>query len=149
MTNDICEKHDEITKTQVENTRETVREIRWLTHIIGVALLIVFIKVLQIEFSNLFLLPRLADKIYSIVLLTMMLALIISWKWEGLGGLLLIGSFITMGILIKFFQIDVKYRELFTYLGPYLITGILYFYCWLKTLQLKKYKKIESQNADT
>jgi len=59
----------------------------------------------------------------SVALLTMVVGLILAWKWEGIGGLLILGGFAAFAIVNHGIRFNVVF-------GPLLVTGLLYLACW-------------------
>jgi hypothetical protein len=59
----------------------------------------------------------------SVALLTMMVGLIVAWRWEGIGGLLVLGGFGVFAAVNHGIQFNVVF-------GPLLATGLMYLACW-------------------
>jgi len=112
-------------------TVKSIRNIiRWTARIIGSLLLLLFIFFLfgegppnpfNLTFSEHFL---------GIAMLIMAAGLIIAWKWEGGGGILILGGFVLFAVLNRGIQLNLVF-------GPMLLCGILYLIYWILIIQKK------------
>jgi len=59
-------------------------------------------------------------------MLMMIIGQIAAWKWEGIGGLLILSGFVFFSIVNHRISINIVF-------GPWLLTGLLYLACgWMK-----------------
>ena len=58
----------------------------------------------------------------SAAILTMMVGLVVAWKWEGIGGVLILGGFAFLSIVNHRISINIVF-------GPWLLTGLIYLAC--------------------
>jgi hypothetical protein len=65
----------------------------------------------------------LRENLLGLGLLTMMVGIVVGWKWEGIGGLLILGGFV-------FFAIVNHRPSLNIVTVPWLLAGLLYLGCW-------------------
>jgi hypothetical protein len=60
-------------------------------------------------------------------MLTMIVGQVVAWKWEGVGGLLVLGAFVLFAVVNHGVPLNVVF-------GPWLLTGLLYLACgWMKS----------------
>jgi len=52
----------------------------------------------------------------------MMVGLVVAWKWEGIGGVLILGGFAFLSIVNHRISINNVF-------GPWLLTGLIYLAC--------------------
>jgi hypothetical protein len=64
------------------------------------------------------------ENLLTAAFLAMIVAQIAAWKWEGIGGLLIVGSFGLFAIVNHGVPLNVVF-------GPWLLTGLLYWACWV------------------
>ena len=111
------------------NERLLVKGLRWTARIIGVALLglVAWVAILAIKEGGLNPLTlSLQDRLAELAIWTMTLGLLIGWKWEGIGGLLVLGGVAFLGV------VDYQsWPQVQTVAG--LVTGLLYLACWWRT----------------
>jgi hypothetical protein len=63
----------------------------------------------------------------TVTLLTMLIGQIAAWKWEGVGGGLIVGSFALFAVVNHGVPMNIVF-------APWLLTGLLYLGCgWLKS----------------
>jgi hypothetical protein len=56
--------------------------------------------------------------------------LILTWRWEGLGGLIVVFSGIALSVVIYFLTNENRWLTIFFYSSPFIITGSLCLVCW-------------------
>jgi hypothetical protein len=112
----------------VFNQRLMVTILRWTARIIGVALLgpIVLNAVWAMRHNG----PKpftasLQDNLLDMAMLMMTLGLLIGWKWEGIGGLLILGGVALLGLAYG------TWSNVMTV--AWLATGLLHLTCWWRT----------------
>lgn len=64
----------------------------------------------------------LRENLLSLALLTMISGLVAGWKWEGIGGLLIVGGFAVFSVVNGRVSLNVI-------MGPMLLAGLLYLAC--------------------
>lgn len=65
----------------------------------------------------------LQQNLLGIVVVLMLVGLIVAWKWEGVGGLLMLGSLALFAVATQGLLLNIV-------LVPWLVTGLLYLVCW-------------------
>jgi hypothetical protein len=106
--------------------RQVVTVVGWTARAVGVALLGLFVAFAIGEGGPNPLHVSLRENLLGIGILTMIIGQLAAWKWEGIGGLLILGSLV-------FFTI-VNERVVFNVVTvPWLATGLLYLLCWWRT----------------
>ena len=76
----------------------------------------------------------LRDALLGSALLAMLAGSAIAWKWEGLGSLLILGGFTGFAI------VNGSRTFLPSPLTAFLITGLLFLFCWLPALPLREFQ---------
>jgi hypothetical protein len=71
----------------------------------------------------------LRENLLGSALLAMLIGQIVAWKWEGIGGLLILGGFALFAIVNP----GVRLNQSLVVVGPWLVTGLLYLICWWRT----------------
>ncbi len=67
----------------------------------------------------------LSENLLFVASLTMMIGLVVAWRWEGIGGLLVLGGFAFFAAVNHGIQFNVVF-------GPLLATGLMYSACpWM------------------
>ncbi len=66
----------------------------------------------------------LRENLFGTVVLTMLFGLVLAWKWEGIGGLLILGGLVLFATAIEAFLLNIVFT-------PWLVTGLLYLVCWV------------------
>ena len=105
------------------NERQILTVARWTTRVIG-TLILLLIAVFAIGEglpNPLSLSPR--EILLSIALATMLVGQIAAWKWEGVGGVLILGGFAFFSIVNHRISLNIVF-------GPWLLTGLIYLACW-------------------
>ena len=104
--------------------RWTARILRWTARILGILLLLLIAAFVVGEgVPNPFVMP-LREQLLSIALLTMVVGLVVAWKFEGVGGLLILGGFAFFTIVNH----GIKFNAVF---GSILVLGVLNLICGL------------------
>jgi len=101
-----------------------VTTVRWTARIIG-TLLLLLIAVFAIGEglpNPLILSPR--EILLFAAIAMMLVGLIVAWKWEGIGGLLILGGYIFFAVVNHGAPFNIVF-------GPWLLTGLLYLACGL------------------
>jgi len=110
----------------VSNDHPLLTVARWTARILGTLILAVIVTFAIGEgVPNPFLLSQ-REILLFIVILTMIIGQIAAWKWEGIGGLLILSGFAFFAIVNHRISINIVF-------GPWLLTGLLYLGCgWMK-----------------
>ena len=61
---------------------------------------------------------------FGTVVLTLLLGLILAWKWEGIGSLLILGGLVLFATADHGILLNIVF-------APWLVTGLLYLVCWV------------------
>ena len=97
--------------------------IRWTARIVGTAILALVVAIAIGEGLPNPVGQSLDVNLLSVAMLTMMVGLIVAWKWEGVGGLLILSGWAFFAVVNH----GVRFNVVF---GPLLVTGIMYVVCW-------------------
>jgi hypothetical protein len=97
---------------------------RWIARILG-TLILLLVTTLAIGggFHPTRMFESLGVATLTVALLTMLAGQMIAWRWEGVGGSLIVGSFALFSIMNHGFRINIVF-------GPWLLSGVLYLACW-------------------
>jgi hypothetical protein len=106
----------------MQHERTLLIVARWTARI-GGSLILALIVVLAIGegVPNPLRLP-IREQLLSIALLTMIVGLIVGWKWEGVGGLLILGGFAFFAVVNRGVKLNVVF-------APMLAVGLIYLGC--------------------
>lgn len=105
------------------NERLMVTVLCWTARIIGVALLILITAIAIGEGGPNPFTALLRENLLGLAFLTMTLGLLVGWKWEGIGGLLIVGGFALFAIVNRPFRINAV-------IVMWVVTGLMYLVCW-------------------
>jgi hypothetical protein len=100
---------------------------RWTARVVG-ALLLLLIAVFAIGegVHPVRMFESLRVGLLTVTMLTMIVGQIAAWKWEGIGGLLILGSYVLFAVVNHSIPFNIVF-------GPWLLTGLLYLGCgWMK-----------------
>ena len=100
---------------------------RWTARILG-TLLLLLIAVFAVGegVPNPFILSQ-RENLLSIALATMIVGQIAAFRWEGIGGLLVLGGFAFFSVVNHRISLNIVF-------GPWLLTGLIYLACgWMKS----------------
>jgi hypothetical protein len=111
--------------------RIAVTALRWLARTMGTALLILIVAFAIGEGVPNPLRGSLTEMLCHVAMLTMFVGQIVAWKWEGIGGGLIVGGF----FLFIIANHGVRLNAVFV---PWPATGMLYQICWWRTLKAKE-----------
>lgn len=99
---------------------------RWTARTVGIPLFVLLvILTLGDGVSNPLAASR-RENLFCIVALTMLFGLLLAWKWEGVGGLLILGGLALFAAAHEPFLLNIVFT-------PWLVTGLLYLACWAGT----------------
>ena len=113
----------------------SVLTVRWIARVIGIFLLLIFLVIPTLVHGGRNLIPifmdgSLMDFIFNYTVLIMLFGLIVAWRREGFGGVLLVGGWVVIAILMVAFKGPFRLTLIF---GAFLIPGFLYLFCWWNT----------------
>lgn len=97
---------------------------RWTARTIGIPLFGLLVVLTLGEGVPNPLTASLRDNLFGAVVLTMLFGLILAWKWEGVGGLLILGGLVLFATANEPFLLNIVFT-------PWLVTGLLYLVCWV------------------
>ncbi len=109
------------------NERQILTIARWTARVVG-TLILLLIAVFAIGEG----VPNplhglLRENLLTVAMLTMIVGQIAAWKWESIGGVLILGAFGLFAVVNHRFQINIVFV-------PWLLTGLLYLGCgWMKS----------------
>lgn len=106
--------------------RRIVTVLRWTARIIGVAIFILIVALAVGEGVPNPLSMSVQEDLIGLAFLTMTVGLLVGWKWEGLGGLLIIGGFGLFAIVNRPFRVNAV-------IVTWVVTGLLYLVCWWRS----------------
>jgi len=100
--------------------------LRWLARLLGTAILVLIAAIAIGEgLPNPFAQPLDVNLLFA-AMLTMMIGMIVAWKWEGIGGLLILGGFAFFAVVNHGIRFNIVF-------GAMLGAGVLYLGCgWLR-----------------
>jgi hypothetical protein len=102
--------------------------LRWTARVVGTALLVLIVSIAIGEGGPNPLTVSLRENLVGTALITMMVGQILAWKWEGIGGVLILGAF----ALFAAVNPGVHINSSLLVVGAWVGTGSLYLACWWK-----------------
>jgi hypothetical protein len=97
---------------------------RWTAGTIGIPLFgLLVVLTMGDGVSNPFTASRRED-LFGTVVLTLLFGLVLAWKWEGVGSLLILGGLVLFATANEATLLNIV-------LAPWLVTGLLYLVCWV------------------
>lgn len=110
-------------KLQMDAEYLILTVVRWTARAIGIGIVgLIAILAIGEGGPNPFAMS-LRENLLGLALLTMTLGLLVGWKWEGAGGILILGGFAWFAIVNGRFQLNAL---MVVWLG----VGVLYLICW-------------------
>ena len=107
----------------VKYERQILSVARWTARIIGtLLLLLIAIFAIGEGVPNPLILSQ-RENLLTAALATMIVGQIAAWKWEGVGGVLILGGFAFFSIVNHRISLNIVF-------GPWLLTGLIYLACW-------------------
>jgi hypothetical protein len=97
---------------------------RWTARTIGIPLFALLVPLAMGDGVPNPLTASRREILFATVVLTMLFGLILAWKWEGIGGLLILGGLVLFATANEAFLLNIVF-------APWLITGLLYLVCWV------------------
>ena len=109
--------------------------VRWIARVVGIFLLLIFLVIPTLVHGGRNLIPifmdgSLTDFIFNYSVLAMLLGLIIAWRNEGFGSILIVGGWVIIGVMMTVFRGSLRYTLIF---ASFLIPGFLHLFCWWNT----------------
>jgi hypothetical protein len=102
--------------------------LRWTARILGTAILILIATFAIGEGVPNPLATTIREDLLSVALLTMLVGLVAAWRWEGIGGLLILGG-------LAFFAVVNHGVPLNLVFAPMLVVGLIYLGCgWRRAI---------------
>jgi len=95
----------------------------WTAPILGTAILALVVAIAIGEGVPNPLTQPLGVNLLTVAMLTIVIGLLAAWKWEGIGGLLILSGFAAFAIVNHGIPLNVVF-------GPLLVTGLMYLGCW-------------------
>ena len=108
------------------NERLVVAGLRWTARAIGIALLILIVALAIGEGVPNPLAMSLQENLIGLALLTMTVGLLAGWKWEGIGGLLIVGGFAVFAVVNHPFRVNAV-------MVMWVVIGLMYLACWWRS----------------
>jgi hypothetical protein len=96
---------------------------RWTARVIGTLLLLLIAQFAIGEGVPNPLHGSVAENLLTVAMLTMIVGQILAWKWEGIGGLLILAAFALFAVVNHGVPMNIVF-------APWLLTGLLYLGCW-------------------
>jgi hypothetical protein len=113
-------------KSNMDAEHQLLTIIRWTARTIGIVIVgLIAVSVIGEGGPNQFT-ASLRENLLGMALLTMAVGLLVGWKWEGIGGVLILGGFALFAAVNRPFRVNVV-------IVAWLITGVLYLACWWKS----------------
>ena len=111
----------------MRHERKVIAVLRWIARIMGTLLLLLIVTVAIGEGLPNTLAQPLDVNLLFAAMLTMIVGLIVAWKWEGVGGLLILGGFAFFAIVNHGIRLNLVF-------GPMLAVGLIFLGCgWLES----------------
>ncbi len=104
--------------------------LRWMARTLGTVLLILIVAFAIGEGVPSPLAMSLRENLLSVALLAMVVGQIVAWRWEGIGGGLILLGFILFAIVNHGVPLNIVFV-------PWIATGMLYQVCWWRTSRAK------------
>ncbi|OVE80078.1 hypothetical protein BVY01_00875 [bacterium I07] len=113
--------------------------VRWITRICSIALIIYLLDLWKLSaldtYQGISFARISAGLKYHILDISVIIGVILSWKWERLGGLILIGLIVVIAIIASFFGGSIiAYSPIAETIA---ILGNLFLFSWVLSMHLK------------
>jgi hypothetical protein len=69
-----------------------------------------------------------AVNLCHLAMLSMLVGQIVAWRWEGVGGPLILGGFVLFAVVNRGVPLNIVF-------APWLATGMFYQICWWRTIK--------------
>lgn len=96
---------------------------RWTARTVGIPLFVLLVLLTLGDGLPNPLTASRRENLFGIVILMMLFGLVLAWKWEGIGGLLILGGLALFAAANEPFLFQIVFT-------PWLVTGLLYLACW-------------------
>jgi len=125
----------EINVRECGDSGVSVLIVRWIARVVGIFLLLIFLVIPTLVHGGRNLIPifmdgSLTDFIFNYSVLAMLLGLIIAWRNEGFGSILIVAGWVIIGVQMTVFRGSLRYTLIF---ASFLIPGFLHLFCWWNT----------------
>ena len=97
---------------------------RWTARTIAIPLFALFVLLTFSDGVPNPLTASLRENLFGIVVLLLFFGLALAWKWEGVGGLLILGALVLFATAKEAFLLNIVFT-------PWLTMGLLYLACWV------------------
>ena len=111
-----------------------IRMVRWVARLFGSALVLMVIVFMIGEGPPNPLKMSAIEVVTSVAFLAMIAGLIVAWRREGLGGILVVGGFLAFWVLNFVSSHHFWLRGAFP---AFPIVGFLYLFCWRQSIRAK------------
>jgi len=113
----------------------SILTVRWIARVAGFFLLLIFLVIPTLVHGCRNLIPifmdgSLKDFIFNYTVLVMLFGLIVAWRNEGFGSILIVGGWVIIGVQMAVFRGSLRYTFIF---ASFLIPGFLHLFCWWNT----------------
>ncbi len=131
----VSEMTSEINVRKCGDSGVSILIVRWIARVVGIFLLLIFLVFPTLVHGGRNLIPifmdgSLTDFIFNYSVLAMLLGLIIAWRNEGFGSILIVGGWVIIGVMMTVFRGSLRYTLIF---ASFLIPGFLHLFCWWNT----------------
>jgi hypothetical protein len=110
--------------------QNAVTVLRWVARVLGTALVLLIAAFAVGEGVPNPLHSSLAVSLCHVGMFAMLAGQIVAWRWEGVGGSLIIGSFVLFSVANHGMPLNIVF-------APWLATGLFYHLCWWRTRRAK------------
>jgi len=97
---------------------------RWIARTISIPLFGLLVLITLGDGVPNLLTASMREKLFVTVVLMMLFGLILAWKWEGVGSLLILGGLVLFATAAEAFLLSIVFT-------PWLVTGLLHLVCWV------------------
>ncbi len=115
---------DGIARVDLTAERPVVVVSRWIARTVGVPLLGLLVVLTMGDGIANPLTASQRENLFGVVVVAMFLGVVLGWKWEGVGSLLILGSLVLFAVADEPFLLDIV-------IVPWLVTGLAYLVCWV------------------
>ena len=114
---------DGMTRMNLPAERSIVVASRWTARTISLPLFVLLILLTLGDDAPNPLTASPREWLFGTVVLTMLLGLVLAWKWEGVGGLLILCGLGLFATAVERFLLNIVFT-------PWLVMGVSYLVCW-------------------
>lgn len=103
---------------------------RWTARTISIPLFVLLVLFTPVDGMQDLLVASQRVWLFVVVDLMVLFGLILAWRWEGVGGLLILGGLILFAAAGEAFLLNIVFM-------PWLVTGLAYLVCWVVATRLR------------